>query len=221
MTADHKLLEAEKVYMCPSSGVSFRGCCPVITCPANISHVRNKEPGCAYLVLNTPTLNPYNLAYVFKIPVKKVKERISKDKRRIYASLFIAEAFEKHVTLPKHQCENCGVGLLSGSACINNKKCRARVNLFKKRIRRFPFNNKLLKVDPVRFYAFCACLPEIKNAFSSIMSKTSMSFSDLIGIRQKTLSRMVRLSGPLARAKTAKTEPLRPSSHSSTKEETK
>lgn len=197
------MVYTNKVHLCPSSGVPFKGSCPVTNCPANVATVRPNSSGCAYIILDTPDLNQFNLAYLFKMPLKKVKEAIDAGKRRVYASLFVAEAFEKHVTIAPNTCCKCGVGLISSNRCLNLSKCKERILFYKHMRKRFPFMIKNLKVNRVRFYAFCAAIPQIKNAFSNIMLKTSSSFSDLIGIRPKTLNRMDRLSGPLAKRNNA------------------
>jgi len=195
---------AEKISTCPSSSQQFRGLCPVTACPANISGIQHREPGCALLLLGTSNLDQFRLAHAFKRDPKMVAEQIEYGKRRIKRALLFSDAMEKYVTMPQHQCSKCFVQRPSNSDCLNKIKCKERRRLAKHLRKKFPFNQPMLNMTPARLFAFAASLGTVTAAFAQLAAKTSTPLSELLGVGPNTLKTLAELSGVPPRQPTSK-----------------
>ena len=187
--------DVEPINVCPSSSQQFRGLCPVVTCPANVSQIPDRKPGCALLLFNTADLDKFRLAHAFKRDPKIVAEQIETGKRRIKRVLLFAAIMEKHVSTPQHQCSKCFVQRPSKSDCLNVGKCKERQELAKHLLKKFPFNQPMLKMTPARLFAFAASLKTVNAALAQLAAKTSTPISELIGVGPNALKSLSDLSG--------------------------
>lgn len=187
---------SKKVYSCPTSFESFTNVCPIRRCPANISHIRKENGGCAYMnVHNGTRLDKFALSFLFKTTVKIANDSAKIGRLRIRKALFLASLLDELPPLKYPTCPKCGIQKASHGNCLNIKKCNKRRRFAERNLNKFPFKLKTLELNKEKLFNFGLALYSSKMNNLRLVEKTSTPLHRLIGVKRSTLIRLKKLAG--------------------------
>ena len=114
-------------YLCPYSGLNFKGTCPVTQCHA---HINSHDSGCFHHLIKKNTYGIAEIAYSQDLNFNVTKNIINKNTTKIKRFLSIKKILDKLASNKTSQCTNCGV--IKDQDCKNSVKCKQRLILSKK-----------------------------------------------------------------------------------------
>lgn len=197
MALESKLNEKDAVPLsvCPSSGIEYVGSCPVVKCPANVSHIEGRGAGCVYLLLKGE-ITKHQLSWCFKEDVSIVSAKIDKGNLRIRASMFM-ERISHMLKYTGHVCSKCKVPRQTKGDCPNVKRCDRRQALSKRLLKKFPFNHSAFKIGPTQLFMLGLKHDQLSKLLMDHCITTSTSMYDLLQIPKKRFLKLTTLTESL------------------------
>lgn len=186
--------DPDYVWTCPNSpnNVQYRGVCPNIVCPGNLSHIPNRPSGCFYNFLdNKPETDKYEIAYAFATSHKAVEDKINFGKNRIRRLMLFSKIVSKLETSANpHRCSVCEVKRLTSGDCINTKQCKRRASTLKKILHRYPFNLSHFEIEARDIYS----LVEYEKRLAAYVRKAKdITLADVLELKPKLYARLFSL----------------------------
>jgi hypothetical protein len=133
--------EAPVTFTCPKTEIKYRGMCPVLKCPSNISHVK-RNSGCLHNFLDGKIeIGVHELAYAFKKPVKEVKANIADGEEKIKRVLLLSTLLiQTRARAKLTHCPKCGVLRSTVGPCMRVDQCNARLAVVLPLLSKLPLN---------------------------------------------------------------------------------
>ena len=184
-------------YECPTTHIPYAGMCPVVACPANVSHL-NRTSGCVFNFLNGKReLSAVELSYTFNTDIKTTKKKIAEGEEAIQFALLLYKLLIKarETTTTKHFCNKCGILRTSFGDCLNQVQCQDRVNKLTPYLTRYPFNLPELNINKkdifillhhrttINKYLKVFDKPNRRIRFAQLLNLTSPELNDLRELR--------------------------------------
>lgn len=140
-------------WTCPYSGLPYRGNCPVVRCPANLSGVEERPSGCFHQFMENKTeFGVHEIAYAFGGRSKHVEREIELGKRRLEKVVVLQHLLQHVRKFNHHHCQKCGIVRLTSGDCLNPSRCQERAAYWQRISTRRPFSIPELKFTSQDFY---------------------------------------------------------------------
>jgi len=140
----------KQIHTCPLTKLQYWSDCVNFTCPANISAMNPGHGGC-FLRLGKPTI--IDTSRLLRITTHEVKRRYRKGMQRIGRFLQFYQWLQdfRDRELKPH-CQQCGIILPRGHACINVSRCSRRIRLLRQAKLRAPMKLAILNITNYEFW---------------------------------------------------------------------
>ena len=129
------------INICPVSDIKYVGDCPVFSCPANLASLsRGKRTGCYHNLGVSTTLE--SIALVLDTTLKNIRSRYAigiKSLEQIISFYNKLKLLQQKETENKTKfCSNCGIDKQTVGNCINKERCKRRLKLVKRALKKYP-----------------------------------------------------------------------------------